>query len=119
MYKVDNAKAIHMTKAEKPKQKRSTARSPEARENEMIALAVDLAEKKLRDGTAPTQVIVHYLKLATEREHLERDMLEKKTQLIGAQIESLETAKHIEELYSNAIEAMRIYSGNSRKDEEI
>lgn len=97
--------------------KRPPAMTPEAKENEMISLAVKLAEKKLRDGTAPTQVIVHYLKLATEREQMELDMLEKKTQLIGAQIESLETAKHIEELYSNAIEAMRLYSGNPMNDE--
>ena len=98
--------------------KRPPAMTPEAKEKELIGLAVDLAEKKLRDGTAPTQVIVHYLKLANERNELELDLLERKTQLIGAQIESLETAKHIEELYENAIEAMRIYSGNRNDHEE-
>lgn len=96
---------------------RSHPMSPEAKENELISLAVDLAEKKLRDGTAPTQVIVHYLKLATERDQLERDMLEKKTELINAQIDSLESTKHIEELYSEAIKAMRIYSGRGYEEE--
>lgn len=104
-------------KKTKTTKKRPPAMTPEAKENEMISLAINLAEKKLRDGTAPTQVIVHYLKLATEREQMELDMLEKKTQLIGAQIESLETSKHIEELYSNAIEAMRLYSGNKISDD--
>lgn len=99
------------SKKTKTTKKRPPAMTPEAKENEMISLAINLAEKKLRDGTAPTQVIVHYLKLATEREQMELDMLEKKTQLIGAQIESLETSRHVEELYSNAIKAMRLYSG--------
>lgn len=93
------------------------ARTPEGRENQLIGLAVDLAEKKLRDGTAPTQVIVHYLKLATEKERLENDLLSKKTQLVGAQIDSLEASRHIEELYANAIAAMQIYSGRGTPDD--
>lgn len=107
------------TKKKDPKtiRKRPPARTPEAKEKEMIGLAVDLAEQKLRDGTAPTQVIVHYLKLATERERLERDWIEKKTELVGAQIDSLESTKHIEELYSEAISAMRIYSGNQPQED--
>lgn len=88
------------------------AATPEARENQLIALAVDLAEKQLREGTASASVITHYLKLASQREQLEQDMLKHKTKLLEAQTESLETAKHIEELYSEAIDAMRRYSGH-------
>lgn len=101
---------------EKATKKMPPATTPEARENQMIALAVDLAEKQLRDGTASASVITHYLKLASQREQLEQDMLKHKTKLLEAQAESLETAKHIEELYSEAIEAMRKYSGHA--DEE-
>lgn len=52
--------------------------SPEARENELIAAAVDLAEKQLRDGTASPSVITHYLKLASSRERLQREKLEER-----------------------------------------
>ena len=88
------------------------AATPEARENQMIALAVDLAEKQLRDGTASPSVITHYLKLGSTRETLEKEMLSKKTELVSAQKETLESTKRIEELYAQAIEAMKMYSGS-------
>lgn len=88
------------------------ALTPEARENQMIALAVNLAEQQLRDGTASSQVITHYLKLGTQKEKLEREILEKQKELISAKTESLESAKRVEELYAEAINAMRKYSGN-------
>jgi hypothetical protein len=87
------------------------AATPQARENQMIALAVDLAEKQLRSGEASTQVIVHYLKLATERERLENEKKKSENELLKAKTESLQSAKEAEELYSKAIEAMRRYSG--------
>lgn len=85
--------------------------TPEARENQMIALAVDLAEKQLREGTASSQVITHYLKLATTREKMEKDILEKQLALIEAKTENLKTAKRMEELYVEAMEAMKGYRG--------
>lgn len=88
------------------------AMTPEARENQLIALAVDLAEKQLREGTASSQVITHYLKLATVREKMEKDILEKQLALIEAKTENLKSAKRIEELYTEAMEAMREYRGN-------
>ena len=90
---------------------RRPALTPEARENELISLATDLAEKQLREGTASSQVIVHYLKLATQKEKLEREMLAKKTEHLNAQTESLQSAKRIEELYENALRAMKEYGG--------
>lgn len=93
------------------------ALTPEARENQMIALAVDLAEQQLRDGTASSQVITHFLKLATAKERIEREILEKQKELISAKTEALQSAKRIEELYDNAIKAMRDYNGQGSSDE--
>ena len=96
------------------------ASTPEARENQLIALAVDLAEKQLMEGTASSQVITHYLKLATTKEKIEREILEKQKELIVAKTENLQSAKRIEELYSNALKAMQNYSGQtcSMEDDE-
>lgn len=94
------------------------AQTPEARENQLISLATDLAEKQLREGTASSQVIVHYLKLATQKEKLEQEMLAKKTELVTAQTESLQAAKRVEELYENALKAMREYGGGGSQDDE-
>lgn len=85
--------------------------SPEARENQLILLATDLAEKQLREGTASSQVITHYLKLASTKERLEKEIMEKQKALIEAKTESIQSAKRVEELYSEALRAMRTYSG--------
>lgn len=98
----------------KPRQR--PALTPEARENQMINYAVDLAEKQLREGTASSQVITHYLKLATSKEKLEREKLQLEKELLVAKTEAIQSSKRIEELYSNAINAMQIYSGNSNEE---
>lgn len=102
---------------EQPKKMRP-ATTPEARENQLISLAVDLAEKQLIDGTASSQVITHYLKLGSTKEKIEREILEKQKELIEAKTENLQSAKRIEELYTNAINAMKNYSGQNTDDEE-
>lgn len=94
------------------------ALTPEARENQLISLAVDLAEQQLREGTASSQVITHYLKLGSTRERLERERLEEENKLLRAKTENLQSMKHIEELYTDAIKAMRDYSGQGDPDEE-
>ena len=99
------------------KQTRPPATTPEIRENQLISLAVDLAEKQLRDGTATSQVITHYLKLATTREQLEKAKLEKETTLLGAKVEAIESAKRVEELYTKALIAMKTYSGDSTEED--
>lgn len=91
------------------KKKGAPARTMEARENEMISLAVDLAEKQLSEGTASAQVITHYLKLGTTREQLEKKKLMEENKLLQAKTEALQSAKRIEELYLNALQAMRSY----------
>ena len=99
--------------------KRPPAKTIEAREKQMISLAVDLAEKQLLDGTASSQVITHYLKLGTTRENIEKEILQSRSDLMKAQTENLKTQKKMEELYAEAIIAMRSYSGkNDEGDDE-
>lgn len=100
-----------------PVRKSPPARTPEARENQMIALAVDLAEKQLMEGTASTQVITHYLKLGSTKERLEKERLAEENKLLRAKTEALQSAKRVEELYQDALKAMSIYQGRSEPDE--
>lgn len=93
--------------------KRKPALTPEARENELISLAIDLAEKQLLEGTASSSVITHYLKLGTTRERLEKEKLQKENELLRAKTEVLESTKRVEELYTNALNAMKIYKGDN------
>ena len=93
------------------------ALTPEARENQMISLAVDLAEKQLREGTASSQVITHFLKLASSKERIEKEILEEQKELIKAKTQTLQSAKRIEELYTNALDAMRKYGGHNEQPE--
>ena len=93
------------------------ALTPEARENQMISLAVDLAERQLQEGTASSQVITHYLKLGSMRERLEREKLEEENKLLKARTEQIQSMKRIEELYEEAIKALRNYGGQGDQDE--
>lgn len=94
------------------------ALTPEARENQLIYLATELAEQQLRDGTASSQVITHYLKLGSTKERIEKEILEKQKELISAKTEALQSSKRIEELYANAITAMRQYNGTDNGADE-
>ena len=105
-------------KTSEPVKKIRPALSPEARENQMISLAVDLAEKQLQQGTASSQVITHYLKLGSMRERLEREKLAEENKLLRAKTKSIEEAADMKDLYVNAIKAMARYSGNGDDDEE-
>lgn len=91
--------------------KRRAASTPEARENQLIALAVDLAEKQLIEGTASSQVISHFLKLGSMRAQIEKELLEKQRDLAAAKAESIKSGARMEELYLNAVNAMKSYSG--------
>ena len=93
------------------------ALTPEARENQMISLAVDLAERQLQEGTASSQVITHYLKLGSLREWLERVKLEEEKKVLKARTEQIQSMKRVEELYEEAIKAMRNYGGQGEQDE--
>lgn len=89
------------------------ASTPEARENQLIALTVDLAEKQLREGTASSQTMAHYLKLASPKEKLEIEILKLQKELIVAKTEAIKSVQNAEQLYQEAIQAMRKYGGDT------
>lgn len=102
-----------------PAKRRSPATTPEARENQLISAAVDLAERQLADGTASAQVITHYLKLGSSRERLEQERLSRENVLLEAKAEGLKSQARVEELYMHALDAMRSYAGHPVIDGEV
>lgn len=88
--------------------------SPEARENQLISLAVNLAEEQLINGTASSQVITHYLKLGSTKEKIEKEILEKQKDLITAKTEALNSQRRMEEMYSDMLSALKEYSGQEK-----
>ena len=92
--------------------KRRPATTEINRENQLVSLAIDLAEKQLSEGTASAQVITHYLKLGSTRERLEQERLFRENELLNARVETLASAKKVEELYEAALNAMRSYAGS-------
>lgn len=88
------------------------AMTPEAQEIHMIALATNLAEKQLREGTASSQVITHYLKLATVREKLELKKLEHEIAKLDAQTDAYRSTENIERMYADAMKAFKRYGGS-------
>lgn len=108
---------VKQTTSSRASTKSRPALSPEARENQMIALAVDLAEQQLRDGTASSQVITHFLKLGTTKAELEKEKLQEENKLLRAKTEAIENGKNYTELVENAIKAMTNYAGHGDADE--
>lgn len=98
--------------------KRRPALTPEARENQLISLAMDAAERQLIEGTASSQVIAHFLKLGSSRGRLEKAKLERETALLEAKKQSLESSQRTEELYENALKAMKRYSGAMETEDD-
>lgn len=94
------------------------ALSPEARENQLIALAVDLVEQRLLDGTASSQETTHFLKLGSSKNRLELEKLAEENKLLRAKTENLQAQKGMEEAYLEALNAMKTYSGHGGDDEE-
>jgi len=93
--------------------------TPDARENQMISLAIDLAEKQLADGTASSQVITHFLKLGSSRERLEQELLVKQRELQEAKTKNLVSSENSEVLYKKALRAMQIYTGAGGDQDDI
>jgi hypothetical protein len=90
---------------------RQPATTDESRENQLVSLAIDLAEKQLSEGTASSQVITHYLKLGSTRERLEQERLSRENDLLTSKVQLMASAKRVEELYEAALNAMRSYAG--------
>lgn len=102
-----------------PAKRGRPALTPEARENQLISLTMDLVEQRLRDGTASASETVHFLKAASSKERLEIERLRHENELLVAKTEALQSAKDIKELYEKALTSMRTYSGNGGSDEEL
>jgi hypothetical protein len=96
---------------DQPRQRPAT--TPEGREAQLVAQAIDLAERQIQAGTASSQVITHFLKLGSTREQLEQERLEHENELTRVKIEAIESQKRVEELYLEALQAMRSYRGDS------
>lgn len=94
------------------------ALTPEGRENQLIAKAINLAERQIDEGTASSQVITHFLKLGTEKAKLEREKLKHENELLRAKTEMIESSKRSEELFERALRAMSDYQGSRRNDDE-
>lgn len=99
--------------------KRPPATTPEARENQMISLAMDVAEERLRNRTASSQEVTHFLKLGSVKERKELLLLEQELELKKAKTEAIQSGKQIEELYKNALNAMSMYKGERRSDDDV
>lgn len=110
--------AARKRRQEAQKTRRKPATTPEARENQMISLAHDLAEEQIRSGTASSQVLTHFLKLGSTRERVEQTRIEGEIELQKAKIEAIASHARVEELYVDAIGAMRAYSGAPPPEEQ-
>lgn len=97
---------------QRQRRRRRPAHTVEQRENQLISLAYDLAEKQLMDGTAAAQVTTQFLKMGSTRERLEQERLKQDNLLLAAKIEAMARNERMEEMYAEALNAMRSYSGN-------
>ena len=96
--------------------KRPPAKTPEARENQLVALAMDEAERLIREGKATSQVLTHFLKLGSTRNKDEQDILKEQKKLVKAKTSQIESQKRVEELYAEALSAMKRYSGSGSEE---
>lgn len=112
-----------MPRGKAPSSKPTTTRrqppskTPEALENRLIAKALKLVEQRLDDGTASSQETTHFLKLASSENRLKQKLLEKEVELATAKTEQIQSQKRVEELYANALTAMKTYQGRGNEDD--
>lgn len=100
-----------------PQKRIRPALTPDARENQLVSLAIDLVERRLIEGTASSQETTHFLKIGSSTAKIEKRILEKQEALLEAKTQAIQSAQRIEELYDNAISAMRNYSGQGGSDD--
>lgn len=117
MTEPNGTKAKQSTSNPKRKKRRQApGRTLAAREKQLVNAAIDLAERQIANGTATSQVLTHFLKLGSVTEQIAREKAENEVILLKAKAEALESEKRVEELYKEALQAMREYSGTSKKD---
>lgn len=103
--------------SERKKKYNKTAISPKARENQIISAAYDLAERRILNGTASSQEIIHFLKMGSEKEKLERIKLEEENRLLRQKTKSLEASSNIEQLLKEGLNALSHYRSNDSEDD--
>lgn len=92
------------------------ATTPEARELQMVALAFDVAEQQMLNGTASAQVITHFLKYGSEQNKLEREKLRRENILMEARVTQISNTAQNSELYEEVLKAMKVYTGEESED---
>jgi hypothetical protein len=107
---------LEETPVERQKTKTKPALTPEGRENQLVSMAYDLAEKHLREGTATSQEICHFLRMGSPNTRLEQENLRLKKEKMEAEIEQIHSQRRVEELYANALAAMKSYGLHSEED---
>ena len=109
-----------MAKAVKPSgtSRTRTPLTPEARENQMISLAMDLAEQQLRDGTASSQLITEFVKRGSTKARIEKELLEKQRDLAAAKAEAINEQRRLEELLPKVMKAMGRYRGDDEVEDD-
>ena len=110
---------IKQVPCDQPEIKSPPVFTPEAREQQLINLALDLVEQRLRNGTASSQETVHFLKLGSSKEKLEQQILAEQKKLVVAKTSAIESQERIDELYAGAIAAMRSYNGQSEDSGDV
>lgn len=108
-----------MSTARSDKKNRNHAdRTPEGRENRLISMALDLAEERLRNGTATAQEVVHFLKLGSEKSRVEVEKLELEKKLVEAKTENLKAQRDMATMFNDAMAAMKRYRGEEDDSDE-
>lgn len=100
------------------KRRQAPGKTIQARENQIISLAYDLVEQRIRRGTATSQEVTTFIKMGSSLAQLEKSKLERETEVLVAKAESMKSQKKIEELYSEAMRAFRTYSGQEEISDE-
>lgn len=90
-------------------------RSEEEEEKLAGGLAMDLAIKWMREGTAPAQVVTHFLKINSLKEQAELEKTRREIELLKAKKKAIELAEEQDKKYEEVIKAISSYAG---KDEE-
>ena len=112
--KSNNGQEVNL---ESKKKSNKIAISPRARENQIISAAYDLAEKRILNGTASSQEIIHFLRMGSEKEKLERIKLEEENKLLREKTKSLAAATNIEQILKDGLKALGSYRLNESEDD--
>lgn len=114
-------KRMKVTESSGTLRKMRPALTPEAREGQMISLAMDLVEERLRNGTASSQETTHFLRIAANKkiDELNIQLAQKDLELKEAKKQAIYSTERMEQLYAEAIQAMQRYGGHGEEDEEL